>query len=500
MCSILGVSFAPGSTINRKKFAGALLAEGRVRGRDASGYAWVSDTDNGMYKLNVPGDQLYTGNIPQDANAIILHTRAATHGKASENENNHPIQSQNGNVRLVHNGVIWNHEDVRTYFDKATQKALPDVDSSVIAEVIDQYGLEQTEIIEGDAAVAWFDAETGSTIHLARFQNSPVVYTTLADGSFVFASTAQILGNALKELGIPFIGQYPEVFSKMDESEYFQIVDGEVFYTGKTEWGDEFSSRAQYNSHYRATTSGATTQQGGYQSQYTSLYSPPAQSITPGAQEPNKTVGNPNPVGFGAGVQKAIEVGQQESAKKEEVKTSIVNPDKKPVRATGESESAFSARMGAWEDKQGASKSVSKGSEDASFTSGPTFDPNNDDPEWVDTAMALAMEEWESDDPYRTTFFAWGHDGDYTTYKTLTGLIAYLSWVSDMKGGENFLAGPEDGKERWVNWVADIGHLSEDETDELSWVKTPGAFDDYGQGLPAWISDGIGKLKNLVGA
>ena len=58
MCSISGVSFAPGSTINRHKLAAALLSEGESRGRDASGFAWVNPTGDGLYKKNVAGGKL----------------------------------------------------------------------------------------------------------------------------------------------------------------------------------------------------------------------------------------------------------------------------------------------------------------------------------------------------------------------------------------------------------------------------------------------------------
>lgn len=476
MCAILGISFAPGSKINRKKVTNALLSEGKVRGRDASGYAWVSPTANGMFKKNVPGDQLYVGHIPEDATAIIAHTRAATHGKSSDNDNNHPIESPGGFIRLVHNGVIWNHDEVRGYFDKKTQKALPDVDSSVIGAVIEEFGLDQTNIIEGDAACAWFDAETGDTIHLARFQNSTVSFAMLRDGSFVFASTGAILAAALKKINQSWFGNWPTPFDSMNESEYYQIIAGEVISNSDVEWGDQYSTRSAYNSKWREVTSGATTTP------------TTGTTYTAGSQQP-VTATNGASFGKAAIEQKAIESKKEEPKKEEKTASNptlaLITNDKPMALDSG------NGKLTKTEKYVAQALLNKKGSEDSSFTD---QHPDNDDPDYEDDLGD------ESIAPFRDLFFTWGHDGDYVTYTTLSGLLASLSWNSGVTVGENYLVGPDEGKLRWVNTFADIGHLSPDETDELSWVKTPGAWEVYRSQVPSWVGEGIGKLRNLVGA
>lgn len=259
MCAIIGVSFAPNSSIDRRKLANALLTAGQVRGRDAAGYAWTSPSGDGIYKKDVPAEYLSVARIPQDATAIILHTRAATHGSPRDNDNNHPVVSPSGDIRLVHNGVIYNHDSVRRVLGKSG-KRLPDVDSSVIPAVIEELGLSASDILEGDAACAWFDIETGSTIHLARFSHSPVAIAHLEDGTRVFGSTPAIVAQALTRLGLRWFGSYPDPFYVMGEGEYIQIVDGEIINESEVEWGeDAYSAYGWSRSDYRHITSGAST-------------------------------------------------------------------------------------------------------------------------------------------------------------------------------------------------------------------------------------------------
>lgn len=367
----------------------------------------------------------------------------------------------------MHNGVIWNHKEVRQYFNDETQEALPEVDSSVIGAVIETFGIDTTSVIEGDAATAWFDTDTGDTIHLARFQNSPVHFATLMDGSFVFASTAAILAGALKKVNQAWFGSYPSPFDSMAESEYFQIMAGEVVTTLETEWGED----NKYGYNWRSTTSGATTQQ-------SPATSAAVQSSTWGQKSPE---------------QKSIEAPKPHDP----VTTPPgVNPQSAPMalikdgELTTEGKRVFDEVAKKAKQSTYVSESL-RGSEDASFTD--DMNPDYDDPDYEDDSEDTVA-------PFQDEFFAWGHDGDFTTYTTLSGLLAALSWTSKLTGGENYLVEPDAGYERWVNHFADIGSLSKDGTDELSWVKTPGAFEPFEKKVPVWVRDGIGKLRNLVGA
>ena len=73
----------------------------------------MSDGSTGFYKQPRPGSQLSLGELPRDARTVILHTRFATQGSTSDNRNNHPVISPEGNIALVHNGVISNDHLLR---------------------------------------------------------------------------------------------------------------------------------------------------------------------------------------------------------------------------------------------------------------------------------------------------------------------------------------------------------------------------------------------------
>lgn len=131
-----------------------------------------------------------------------------------------------------------------------------------------------------------------------------------------------------------------------------------------------------------------------------------------------------------------------------------------------------------------------RGSEESTL-----FSPEMDDPDYEEDTPSGEVVA-----PFRDQFFAVNHDGNYDTFLTLGALLTSLSWHSKLTAGENVLAGPEEGHLRWVNHFADVGHLSTDGSDELSWVKTEGAFEMYKAQVPQWVGDGISKLRNLVGA
>lgn len=247
MCGIAGFSLAPESKIKSRQLSNALLTAIEDRGYMASGYAfWHKDT-MGYHSEAKPGSSLSLKFMPRRASTVILHTRLATHGSVNDNRNNHPVTSPDKTIALVHNGVIYNHHDVR----RSIKGNLPDVDTSVIPALLEQKGIASLNQLDGDAAIAWLNQAEPGVMHLARYQHSPLTLAHLEDGSFVFASTEALLWRALVQLNLA-----PTWMESANELDYFTIKNGIM--QSKEMLPEPMYADASYNqSYYRHQTAGA---------------------------------------------------------------------------------------------------------------------------------------------------------------------------------------------------------------------------------------------------
>lgn len=250
MCGIGGFSLAQGSKINPRKLSNALLTGLEARGSQASGFAWQSNGQSGFYKHDTAGSRLSIRSMPRMASTAILHTRLATHGSIKNNVNNHPVMSPDQNIALVHNGVIYNHTRVR----QELPFKLPEVDTSVIPAILQQFGYERFDMLDGDASVAWLDQSQTGILNVGRFSHSPLWISQVADGSFVFASTEAILLTALKRLRLKavFIQEAPE--SALYTVVAGIITDTSVFPKTSPEFEEKVST-SNYNK-FRKMTAG----------------------------------------------------------------------------------------------------------------------------------------------------------------------------------------------------------------------------------------------------
>lgn len=250
MCGIGGFSLSKGSKIRPRMLSNALLTALEDRGYMASGIAWHSDIGSGYYKGAIPGSGLPLKSVPKDINVGIVHTRLATHGSTEDNRNNHPVQSPSKNISLVHNGVIYNHNYVRSILSKRIKF---EVDTAVIPAILEEqnHDLASLRELDGDAAIAWLRDDDKNVLRLARLEHSPLVICQVEDGSFIFASTEALLWKVLIKMDL-----MPDMIRSIDEFTYLEVRDGVITEMSSLERPKHTGSKYDY-SYYRHQTAGA---------------------------------------------------------------------------------------------------------------------------------------------------------------------------------------------------------------------------------------------------
>lgn len=237
MCGIFGVLSGRGAGYTSrllKDIVDYLFIFSESRGKEAAGIAVLNNDVVSIYKEPVPASLLirtksYKLFLNTTINEVIIdksdpsikkpiamlgHTRLATNGIQTDNDNNSPIIS--GRVIGVHNGIVVNDDALWARFPLIKRKSL--VDSEVLFSLLNLFTDEGLSLIEsvqsifknmqGSASVA---ALVSRCDDMLLATNTGSLYSCINTRSdlYIFASELGILEKLIKKLKLAStIGQF----------------------------------------------------------------------------------------------------------------------------------------------------------------------------------------------------------------------------------------------------------------------------------------------------
>ena len=201
MCGIIGF-------VGREQ-AAPILLDGlermEYRGYDSAGVAVRSET-RGLQVKKTKGrlknlSEMIHGGADLEGCLGIGHTRWATHGEPND-INAHPHVSENGQIALVHNGIIENYLEIKEHLQKLGVTFTSDTDSEVVAQLLEYHYNECHNMLEavgrvlrriqGSYALGIICSDYPNALIAAR-KDSPLILGYGENGNFIASDVTAII-------------------------------------------------------------------------------------------------------------------------------------------------------------------------------------------------------------------------------------------------------------------------------------------------------------------
>ena len=221
MCAIYGFLDYGKKISNKmlKNLIRELSIAAECRGTDATGISYVSGGKIVTFKQPKPAHKMKLY-FPKGTTAVIGHNRLTTQGNEKFNCNNHPFEgktAQHG-FALAHNGVLYNDKEIRR--EKSLPKTKIETDSYAAVQLLEKGAAVNMDSVRSMAEIVYGSfvftiLRDDNTLFLVKGSNPLTLYHFPEIGLYIYASTKEILANAMKNAG--FKAKYKEIPVKSSE-------------------------------------------------------------------------------------------------------------------------------------------------------------------------------------------------------------------------------------------------------------------------------------------
>jgi glucosamine 6-phosphate synthetase-like amidotransferase/phosphosugar isomerase protein len=192
----------------RTKVLSVLASFCEVRGTDATGIAYNTDSHLTIYKRPKAAHKMWF-RLPMDANVIMGHTRMTTQGNEKVNQNNHPFYGKVGDTpfALAHNGMLMNDDELQKKY--RLPKTNIETDSYVAVQLLERQAdlsfksmAKVAEELEGSFTLSMLD--NTNNVYFIKGNNPLCLYYWRDRNLYIYASTEEILKSALARIPYDF--------------------------------------------------------------------------------------------------------------------------------------------------------------------------------------------------------------------------------------------------------------------------------------------------------